>query len=48
MIAFAKTWSRELGKKGIRVNAVCPGFIHTPILVTVPEKVLAAMAETCR
>ncbi len=45
VIGFVKTWSRELGKKGIRVNAVCPGFVATPILNDMPEKVLAAMAD---
>lgn len=45
VIGFVKTWSRELGKKGIRVNAVCPGFVATPILKDMPEKVLADMAN---
>jgi 3-oxoacyl-[acyl-carrier protein] reductase len=45
VIGFTKTWSRELGPKGVRVNAVAPGFIQTPILATIPEKVLAAMRE---
>ena len=45
VIGFTKTWSRELGAKGIRVNAVAPGFITTPMIETVPEKVLTAMAE---
>ena len=43
VIAFAKTWARELGPKGVRVNAVCPGFVATHILDTIPEKVLGEM-----
>ena len=32
VIGMVKTWARELGRKGIRANAICPGFIETPIL----------------
>ena len=45
VIGFTKTWSRELGPKGIRVNAVAPGFVDTPILATIPDKVLQQMRE---
>ncbi len=45
VIGFTKTWSRELGPKGVRVNAVAPGFVHTPILATVPENVLKEMEQ---
>lgn len=45
VIGMVKTWARELGRKGIRANAVCPGFIATPILNSMPERVLAAMEE---
>lgn len=40
---MARTWSRELGRHNIRVNAVAPGFIATEILRSMPEKVLEGM-----
>jgi 3-oxoacyl-[acyl-carrier protein] reductase len=45
VIGFTKTWSRELGPKGIRVNAVAPGFIATPILDSMPDKVIEDMVS---
>jgi 3-oxoacyl-[acyl-carrier protein] reductase len=45
VIGMMKTWARELGKKGIRSNAICPGFIETPILKSMPHKVVQMMEE---
>ena len=43
VIGMMKTWARELGRKGIRANAICPGFISTSILTSIPDKVLKAL-----
>lgn len=45
VIGFAKTWGRELGPKGIRTVAVCPGFVATPILDTIPPAVMQKMVD---
>jgi len=45
VIGMMKTWARELGRKGIRSNAVCPGFIHTPILNSMPGKIVKMMED---
>lgn len=45
VIAMTQTWAKELGRKGINVNAVAPGFIKTPMTEKMPEKILNAMKE---
>jgi len=43
LIGMTKTWARELGKKGITVNAVAPGFIATEMVAKMPENIIQAM-----
>lgn len=45
VIGMTKVWARELGRKGVRVNAVAPGFIATDMVKAMPEKVRAMMTE---
>ena len=45
VIGLAKTWAKELGRKGITVNVVAPGFIGTEMITTVPEKVITMMKD---
>ena len=43
LIADTKLWALELARYGVRVAAVAPGFIHTPILQGMRPEVLDKM-----
>lgn len=45
VVAMTQTAAKELGKFNIRVNAILPGFIDTPIVKTVPDKVKEHMLK---
>ena len=45
VIGMTKVWARELGKDGIRVNAIAPGFIKTDMTSKMPEKIIQMMGE---
>ncbi len=42
VISLTRTWAKEFARKGaqVRVNAIAPGFIRTPMTETVPQKIL--------
>lgn len=39
LIALAKSIGQEMGRKGIRANAIAPGFIDTPMTQALPEDI---------
>lgn len=43
VITMSRTWAREFGRYGIRVNVVAPGFVATEILQSMPQKVIDNM-----
>lgn len=43
VIGMTKVWARELGRYGVRVNALAPGFIATEILNSMPQKIIDGM-----
>ena len=45
LIGMTKTLARELGRKGVTVNAVAPGFIATEMVKKMPAEVLKGMEE---
>jgi 3-oxoacyl-[acyl-carrier protein] reductase len=45
VIGMTRVWARELGRKGVRANAIAPGFIATEMVKKMPEKILDGMRE---
>ncbi len=39
MIGFTKTAARELARNNITVNVVCPGFVSTEMVTSLPENI---------
>jgi 3-oxoacyl-[acyl-carrier protein] reductase len=47
LIGLTKTMARELGPRGVTVNAVAPGMVLTEMTHTLPQEVLAKAKAEC-
>ena len=47
VVGMTKTWAKEFARKGakIRVNAVAPGYVRTPMVETVPQKIIDSIVS---
>lgn len=45
LIALAKSIAQEVGSRGIRANAIAPGFIETAMTAALPDEVRAEWAK---
>lgn len=45
IIAFTKSLAKEVGKVGVRVNAIAPGFIETKMAEAIPEQLKATVKQ---
>ena len=45
LIGLTRALAREVGARGISVNAVCPGLIETAMTATLPDDALARLVE---
>jgi 3-oxoacyl-[acyl-carrier protein] reductase len=43
VIGMTKSWAKELGRKGINVNAVAPGFTRTSMVEKMPDNIIEQM-----
>ncbi|KAM8721566.1 hypothetical protein ACLKA7_007448 [Drosophila subpalustris] len=47
VISFTEVASKEFGKFGIRVNCILPGYIDTPMVAVVPDKIKEQVVQKC-